>query len=100
MGFLWGNPFGFKQITENEMRLRDRNPGDPEQGPRKEKGDIYILIGAVTGIITGGTLGVIIGGKITGIGGIALGLIFGIIIGGLIGTSIGNYVKIRKKNTL
>lgn len=100
MEFLWGNPFGFKEAADNEQRLRDRNSSDPEQGPRKEKGDFYILLGSVIGIVAGGTIGVVIGGNLTGMGGIALGLILGIILGGLIGTSIGNYAKNRKSNKL
>lgn len=96
MNFLYGNPFGFKETTENEMRIQNRNSRDPEQGPKREPGDFYILLCTVIGIVVGCTAGVVIGARIAGNGGLFLGLVGGLIIGGFAGVAIGSYLKNRR----
>ena len=97
--FLWGNPGAFKQTVDNEMRLQNRNPNDPEQGPRKERGDIYIMVGAIAGMLAGGLTGGLIGNAVVNTSGVVIGAIAGVIIGGLLGTSIGNHLKNKKNNS-
>jgi uncharacterized protein YcfJ len=96
----WGDPFAFKNTTDNEIRIQNRDVKDPEQGPRPERGDNNLFIGAVIGIIIGCIAGGYIGNSLTGISGVFAGLIFGAITGGLGGIYTGSYLKNRhvKKN--
>jgi hypothetical protein len=96
VAFAW-DPFGYKQTTDAESRFGYRDHRDPEQAPKPERGDKYLLIGAVVGISLGCIAGYIIGSNLLGIGGVFLGLVAGAIIGGLIGLTIGNYIKKRVK---
>ena len=34
----WGDPFAFKNVTDSEMRIKNRDSRDPEQGPPPEPG--------------------------------------------------------------
>jgi len=95
MPFLRGDPFAYKRTVENEMLIQRRNPKDPNQAPRREPGDRYVIIGTVLGIVIGCIVGFIIGNNLLGIGGIFIGLIVGAIGGGIIGVTIGSYLKKR-----
>ena len=95
--FIWGDPGAFKRATEAEMRLRLRSEHDPERPPRREPGDIYIVIGTIAGIIIGGAAGAIGGSHYFGLAGFFFGLVGGVIIGGIIGVSIGSYIKKRRE---
>lgn len=94
--FVWGDPFARQRAYETEMRLRYRSDKDPEQPPRPERGDIYILIGAIVGIIVGGASGVIVGGHYFGFAGFFFGLFGGVIAGGIIGVTVGGLIKKRR----
>jgi hypothetical protein len=87
---IWGDPGAFRRTIEAEQRLRDRNERDPEQAPKPERGDIYIVIGTIVGLIVGGALG-IFGGP--------LGIFGGFIGGGIIGAVVGGLIKKRKIKT-
>jgi uncharacterized protein YcfJ len=92
----WGDPMIFKNTTDNEARIKNRDSKDPEQGPKPERGDNNLFIGAVIGVIIGCIAGGYIGNSLTGISGVFAGLIIGAIIGGLGGIYTGSYLKNRK----
>ena len=94
----WGDPFAFKNATDSEMRVQNRDSRDPEQGPPPEPGDSYLFIASIAGIILGGGVGVIIALNLVGTGAIFLGLIGGCIAGGIIGAYFGSYLKKRKRS--
>ena len=96
MGFFWGDPFAYKRATEDEMRLEYRNSKDPEQAPRPERGDIYIVICTIAGIIIGGAAGAIVCSHYFGFTGFLFGLFGGVIIGGTIGAIVGGVIKKRR----
>ena len=91
--FIWGDPGGYKRASELEMMLKLRRKHDPGRPPHREPGDIYILIGAILGIIIGGAAGVIVANRYFGVPGFFIGISGGVIIGGFIGVSIGSYIK-------
>jgi predicted lipid-binding transport protein (Tim44 family) len=93
--FYWGDPFAYKTTTDAEMRLQNRDERDPEQAPRPERGDRYILACALAGIVIGGATGAIIGYHFLGLAGGIYGLFGGIILGGIIGAFIGSAIKNR-----
>ena len=93
-----GDPFAFKNVTDNEMRVKNRDSRDPEQGPPPEPGDSYLFIASIAGIILGGGTGAVIAINLVGSGAIFIGLITGCIIGGLIGAYFGSYLKKRKRS--
>jgi predicted lipid-binding transport protein (Tim44 family) len=95
--FYWGDPFAYKTTTEAEMRLQNRNENDPEQAPRPERGDRYILACALAGIIIVGATGAFVGYHFFGIIGGIYGLFGGIILGGVVGSFIGSAIKNRLK---
>ncbi len=90
-----GDPFGYKHAIEAEERIRNRSSKDPEQAPRREPGDKYVILGTVLGISIGCLVGFIIGSSFFGIGGVFVGLIGGAVFGGFIGLTIGSYIKKR-----
>ena len=92
-----GDPFAFKNVTDSEMRVQNRNGKDPEQGPPPEPGDSYIFISSIAGIILGGGAGVFIGISLVGASAIFVGLITGCLAGGFIGVYFGSYLKKRKR---
>jgi hypothetical protein len=94
---MWGDPFAFKNVTDGELRIQNRDSKDPEQGPPPEPGDSYLFIASIAGIILGGGLGVVIAINLVGTRAIVIGLITGCIAGGLIGAYFGSYLKNRKK---
>ena len=94
----WGDPFAFKNATDSELRIQNRDSKDPEQGPPPEPGDSYLFIASIVGIILGGGLGVVIAISLIGVSAIFMSLIAGCIVGGLIGAYFGSYLKNRKKS--
>ena len=98
MVLTWGDPFAFKNVTDSEMRINNRDSKDPEQGPPPEPGDSYLFIASIAGIILGGGVGVVIAVNLAGAQTIFIGLIAGCITGGLIGSYFGSYLKKRKRN--
>lgn len=97
--FLYGDPFAYKRLIEDEARIENRNTEDPEQAPRPERGDKYIVVCTVIGVIVGCTAGVLIGSHFFGLGGVFLGLVGGFIAGGSIGVMVGSYLKKRTNKT-
>ncbi len=93
----WGDPFAFKTTSDSEMRLKNRDSRDPEQGPPPEPGDSYLFIASIAGIIIGGALGFYIAVKTAGPTMIFIGVIAGCLAGGIIGSYIGSYLKRRKR---
>ena len=94
----WGDPFAFKNATDSEMRVQNRDSRDPEQGPPPEPGDSYLFIASIAGIILGGGAGVTIAINLAGAKSIFIGLVAGCIVGGLIGAYFGSYLKSRKRS--
>lgn len=93
-----GDPFAFKNVSDGEMRINNRDGRDPEQGPPPEPGDSYLFIASIAGIILGGGVGVVIAINLAGARAIFIGLIAGIIAGGFIGAYCGSYLKKRKRS--
>jgi uncharacterized protein YcfJ len=91
----FGDPMAFKNSTDNESRIQNRDDNDPEQGPKPQKGDNNLFIGTVIGIVIGCTAGAILGNKLSGTGGLFLGIVTGAVIGGLCGVYAGSYLKKR-----
>ena len=77
-----GNPFSRQTFQYAEMRLRHQTEG--EKPPRRERGDIYVILGTIIGMIIGGVMG-----SLSNV------LVFSLIIlgGGIIGAIIGNLIK-------
>jgi len=93
-----GDPFAFKNASDGEMRIQNRDSRDPEQGPPPEPGDSYLFIASIAGIILGGSAGVVIAINLAGARAIFIGLIAGCIAGGFIGAYFGSYLKKRKRS--
>ena len=91
--FLWtGDPFTSKRVYELETMYK-YGKHDPAKPPRRERGDIYIILGALVGMIIGGVVAAIVSYRYLGFtliflitGGSAIG-------GGIIGATIGSFVK-------
>lgn len=91
--FIWtGDPQAGQKLYEAEI-IHRYGKHDPAKPPRREYGDIYILIGTILGMIVGGILAAIISYHYLGFIGIFLITIVGVIVGGIIGATIGNFVK-------
>jgi len=73
-----------------ELERQYRSEHDPERSPRPERGDVYIVIGAIVGLIVGGVLGTF--GGLFGIAG-------GAIAGAIIGATIGDLIRKRREKT-
>ena len=88
--FITGDPEAFKRTSDMQQMLQYRRK--PGQGgpPKRERGDKYIVIGAIVGMIVGGVVGVTIGTHYIGF---ILGFFGGIIVGGMIGATIGSFIK-------
>ena len=91
--FITGDPGAFKRTSDMEQMLQYRHKPD-QKGPLKpERGDKYIAIGAVVGMVTGGTAAAIFGYQQSGVFTGILYCIGGIIVGGFIGATIGSLIK-------
>jgi len=97
--FIWGDPGAFKRASEMDMMLKLRSKHAPGGPPKRERGDIYILIGTIVGIIVGGAAGAIVSSHYFGSAGFFLGLLGGVIAGGIIGATIGSFIKKRRGKT-
>jgi outer membrane lipoprotein SlyB len=93
-----GDPFVRQKEVEMKMKLRYGGETDPEKPPEPEKGDQYIVIGAIAGLIVGGIVGAVIGGYCFGLGGGITGALIGIVAGGIMGTQIGKRMKNRRQS--
>jgi MFS family permease len=82
---------------ELQRRLRYRSEHDPEQPPRPERGDKYILAGALVGIVIGGAAGAIVAGHYFGFIGYLFGFWGGVIVGGIIGVLVGDVIRKRRQ---
>jgi len=80
---------------DQERRFRYRSERDSEQPPRPERGDKYILVGALVGIIIGGAAGAIVAGHYFGFIGYLFGFWGGVIVGGIIGVLVGDVIRKR-----
>lgn len=98
--FIWGDPGARQRAFEAEMRMRYRSERDPERPPRWERGDKYIIIGTIVGLIVGGALGAIIGYHYLGLIGSVFCTVGGIFIGGILGATIGNLIKKRQQKIM
>ena len=55
LAFIWSDPGAFKRTSDAEQMLKYGRKPD-QKGPLKpERGDKYIAIGAVVGMVIGGT---------------------------------------------
>lgn len=95
--FTWGDPFAFKNASDAEMRLENRNGRDPEQGPPPEPGDSYLFVCTIAGIIIGGAAGFFVAVQAVGSEMLFIGLIAGCVVGGIIGLNIGTRLKKRRR---
>ena len=93
LAFLWSDPGAFKRTSDAEQMLKyGRKPG--QKGPLKpERGDKFIAIGAVVGMVIGGTAAAMIGYQQSGVFTGFIYCIGGIIVGGFIGATIGSLIK-------
>lgn len=90
--YAWGwNQQEVRQKMFEEEMIKKYGKHDPLEPPKKERGDIYIILGAITGAIIGGVLGSFWN---------LLTIFAGIIIVAIIGATIGNFIKKhQRKNT-
>ena len=95
LAYRWGNPFQFKQTSDAEMMLKNRNRGSSGQGPHRPPRETRVIIATLVGIILCSTIGVIIGAIITGFGGVFIGLVGGMLVGGFVGSHVGELLKRR-----
>jgi outer membrane lipoprotein SlyB len=89
--YAWGwSQQELRQKMYEEEVIKKYGKQDPLEPPKRERGDIYIILGAITGAIIGGVLGSF---------GNLLTLFIGIIIGAIIGATAGYFIKkyIRQK---
>jgi MFS family permease len=90
IAFIWGDPEAFKRASDAEQMLKYGRKPDQGGPPKRERGDIYIMIGAIVGIIVGGVVGVFVVSPYIGF---TLGFLGGIIVGGTAGATIGSLIK-------
>ena len=88
--FLPSDPF--RKVYEAETMYK-YGRHDPAKPPMRERGDIYIILGALVGLIIGGVVAAIISYNYLGIVGIFLSIAGGAIAGGIIGATAGNFIK-------
>jgi uncharacterized protein YcfJ len=95
---LWGNPWGFKQITDTEQHMATRNKGKSGRGPHRDPRDFYLLFFTAIFTIFCCITGSFIGNSLGGGRGTVLGIIVGIIVGIFIGPRLVAYInKLRDK---
>ena len=83
VNFVWaGDTFSRQTLLNAEMRQKYRS--EDEKPPRRERGDTYVILGTITGMIIGGVAGSF---------GNVLVFSLAIIGGGIVGTIIGNLIK-------
>ena len=85
--YTMGDPNAFSKSHDAEM-INKFGRHDPLKPPRKERGDIYIILGA----IIGGFIGIIAGSFWS-----TFTILAGLIIGAIIGATAGNYIKKRRQ---
>ncbi len=95
LAYRWGNPFQFKQTSDAEMMLKNRNRGSSGQGPHRPPRETRVIIATLAGIVLCCIIGVIIGASIAGFGGIFVGLVGGMLVGGFVGSYVGELLKRR-----
>ena len=93
--YRWGNPFLFKQTSDAEMMLKNRNRGSSGQGPHRPPRETRVIVATLVGIVLCSIIGVIIGASIAGFGGIFVGLVGGMVVGGIVGSYVGEFLKRR-----
>lgn len=86
LNFYMGDPNAFSKSHDAEM-INKFGRHDPLKPPRKERGDIYIILGT----IIGGFIGIISGSFWN-----VFTLFAGLIIGAIIGATAGNFIKKRR----
>ncbi len=79
----WNQQEVRQKMFEEEM-IKKYGKHDPLEPPKKERGDVYIILGAIIGAIIGGVLGSFW---------TLLTLFIGIIIGAIIGATAGYFIK-------
>ncbi|NLE08208.1 MAG: hypothetical protein GX631_03005 [Dehalococcoidales bacterium] len=95
--FHMGDPFAYRRTVESEMQIDNRDSRDPNQAPKPDKGDRYILAVAFIGVIIGGIAGFFISLYGFGRQAVFLGVIAGIFVGGIIGAYAGERLKQKKQ---
>ena len=95
VAYRWGNPFQFKQVSDAEMMLKQRNRGSSGQGPHRPSRDTRVIIATLVGIVLCSIIGVIIGASVAGFGGVFVGLVGGMLVGGIGGSYVGELLKRR-----
>jgi uncharacterized protein YcfJ len=95
--FHMGDPFAYRRTVESEMQINNRDSRDPNQAPKPDKGDRYILAVAFIGVIIGGIAGFFISLYGFGRQAVFLGVIAGIFVGGIIGAYAGERLKQKKQ---
>ena len=93
VSFLWtSDPFAGKRAYEAEI-INKYGKHDPTKPPIRERGDIYILLGALIGMVIGGVLAGVISYHYLGFVGIFLITGGSSLAGGIIGATVGNFIK-------
>ena len=95
IAYRWGDPFRYKQTSDAEMMLKQRNRGSSGQGPHRPSRETRVIIATLVGIVLCSIIGVIIGASVSGFGGIFIGLVGGMLVGGLGGSWVGELLKRR-----
>lgn len=95
---MWGNPWGFKQVTDTEQHMATTNKGKPGRDPQRDPRDFYLLFFTTIFTIICCVAGSFIGNFLGGSRGTVLGIIIGIVIGIFIGPRLLAYInKLRDK---
>ena len=95
---MWGNPWGFKQVTDTEQHLSTANKRKPGKGPHRDPRDFYVLFFTTIFTIFCCIAGSFIGNSLGGSRGTVLGIIVGILVGLFTGPRLVVHInKLRDK---
>jgi hypothetical protein len=95
---MWGNPWGFKQVSDAEQLLTKRTGGKPGGGPQRDPRDFFRVFFTTIYTIVCCIAGFHIGDSLWGSKGAVLGFIVGIAVGLITGPRLVAYInKLRNK---
>ena len=95
---MWGNSWGFKQVSDVEQHMNTVNKGKPGRDPHRDPRDFYLLLFTTVFTILCCIAGSFIGNSLGGSKGTVLGIIIGIAVGLFGGPRLLAYInKLRDK---